>query len=148
MKVPPNIGDGVNVSRNVDQLLVVVRVSFHEATLDQVLDTLLDHLHVGLEEPDVLDDAAYEQVHRGSLQGLHVTYGHRIDDMLPLHSHSLVDRSHDTVLRLVLDHLLRRQLRDEVLLERVGLELGVHVDLLIRIIEVWLATRFLQLFLL
>ena len=144
INVPPNFTDGVAGSRNVDQLLVVLGVSFHEATLNEVLNTLLDHLHVRFEEPDVSNDAADENVHRRGLQTLHVTNSHRINYMLPLHSDGLINRAHDAVLRLVFDHLLGSQLRDEVLLERVALEFHVYVDFFIRIVKVRLATSVLH----
>lgn len=144
MKVPPIIDDGLRVSRNIDQLLVVVRVSLHEATLDQVLDTLLDHFHVRLEQADVFDNTADEDIHSGGLERLHVAHCHRVNDVLTLHSDGLVDGAHDTVLGLVLDHLLSGELRDEVLLEGVALVLHVDENFLIRIFEVRLATRVLH----
>ena len=144
LHMEPADAGGLVGSRDVDQLLVVIRVALHEATLDQVLNAFLDHLHIGLEEADILDDATDQLVDGSCLQGLHVAHGNGVDDVLSLDGDILVDGAHDTRFRLVLQHLLGGELRDEVILE--GLALKAHVDenFFVRIVEVGLTARVLH----
>ena len=128
----------------VDQLLVVIKVALHVAKLDQVLNTFLDHPHVGHEEADFLDDSTDQLLGVLFLQALHDSHGNGVNDVLSLDGDRLVDLAHDIRLRLVLHHLLGGELRDEVLLEGIGLVLHVDEDFFVRVIEVGLAARILH----
>ena len=139
----PAIAGGLVGSRDVDQLLVVIRVALHETTLDQALNTFLEHPHVGLEEADVLDDSTDQLVDGSCLQAFHEPHGNGVNDVLSLGDDRLVHGAHDARLRLVLHHLLGGELRDEVLLEGVALELIVDEDFFVRVVEVGLAARVL-----
>jgi len=99
----------------------------------------VDHLDVGLEVLDLIDDVLDQVVVLVLLGSLHDSHGDSLNDVVPLLHHLFVNLLQNTSIALVLHHLLGSHLWDEAGLDQLVHVLHIDEDLLVVVVKLRLA---------